>query len=144
MEGRKQAPVSQVAVSTGAAHLLRRINFSLGRQSSPVVPQEKKTNEDELADDSINDGLETNTVVENECDDEEFRCSMYSGGQVEDNCMNKDELLSPTSDRQMKSFETPSRRSPQNSTRIDRKTPSNVTSAHYTSQATNQHLYSVA
>ena len=71
-----------MAVSTGAAQLLRQINLSLGRDSSSVI-QQKATNVEyekisQIIDESIdNDRLETNTVVENECDNE-FGQYIYS------------------------------------------------------------------
>ena len=115
---------------------MRQINLSLGREASSIIAPLAATRppaDGQTADESLDERLEINTVVENECDNE-FDCN-YSGGPS----LIKGECQSPsmTSDeRQIKSFETPSMQSPQNSTRIELQTPSNVTSAlqsHYAS-----------
>ena len=73
------------------------------------------------------DLLETNTVVENECDSE---LQYIYPGANESSAVQRD-FSSPsvTSDRQIKSFETTSIHSPQNQTCIEMQTPSNQTSS---------------
>ena len=66
-------------VSTGAAQLLRQINLSLGRGDSapivtPIVVQ--PPSDSQIADESLDERLEVNTVVENECENEfDYNCS---------------------------------------------------------------------
>ena len=98
-----------MAVSTGAAQLLRQINFSLGRgddTSSVIAPATIAQQQQPIVDESLDERMEINTVVENECDND-FDYN-YSGGGPS---INKGECQSPSvasDDRQIKSFETPS------------------------------------
>ena len=90
----------------------------------------------------MDDKIETNTVVENECDSD-FQY-MYSG--VDPNA-SKDVQSPSVASEHIKSFETTSLKSPQNSTRIELQTPSHMTSSalasHQASQnTTNVHQYS--
>ena len=61
---------NQLAVSKGAAQLLRQINLSLGRESTAGLPQVALEEKSESQADETDDRIETNTVVENECDND--------------------------------------------------------------------------